>query len=592
MATGLGRPMPGADAVPFYMHTDPALDHGWLRDCPEFAPLAQSAYNERLAEVYVRDALAVHPWRTADPGSAVLIYVPLWEVVSFNVGDCNGTTHHERMARAATALRKSELFVRHDGHGPVHADPRVARHAGFNHLIVSSGCIEKGARLEARLSRRLAGILRAAIVGRDRAYSSFYAASAVGRCTIEVPYVSNPHARAAYMNRRRLEATAVPSAIVSAAALAPAAASARSVGVGGGGSGGGRRKWLLSFMGSLDVCCPPGKEIRRAMHKLVTLPSNESVQVLHFARAAGRPLPGRTPEEQTARYSAAGEQMASSRFCLIPAGDNEVSSRLYSAMSAGCLPVVVANQLSGAFSSRVAYSSFWVRVEQSTFIANPRALLARLRAMPQSEVAERRSRMLRFVPDVTYEQTPRGHASDRAAAAAPPSGKPLPSIMRSGRERLVSSRLVSSRLVSNLLRAAETGCLMGTPTPTTGVYPPWHKYAGDDRWGLNCSCTQKAPTFFWGPKQSGSHANRAKLWTRGRVPTEVCRCLHCATLCPEDEANVGAGASDAAGGSTKGVAVKHGGAAALGPGAAHKEKHGRLAKPRDMLAERDRAIER
>ena len=54
----------GPSRVPFYMHTDPALDHGWLRHCPGFALLARSAYNERLAEVYVRDALAVHPWRT------------------------------------------------------------------------------------------------------------------------------------------------------------------------------------------------------------------------------------------------------------------------------------------------------------------------------------------------------------------------------------------------------------------------------------------------------------------------------------------------------------------------------------------------
>ena len=62
--------------------------------------------------------------------------------------------------------------------------------------------------------------------------------------------------------------------------------------------------------------------------------------------------------------------MAASRFCLVPAGDNEVSSRLYSAMSAGCVPVVIANQLSGAFASQIPYSRFWIRVEQSTFMAN------------------------------------------------------------------------------------------------------------------------------------------------------------------------------------------------------------------------------
>ena len=583
------------------MHTDPALDHGWLRHCPGFALLARSAYNERLAEVYVRDALAVHPWRTDDPAQATIFYVPLWEVVSFNVADCNGTTHQERMSRAAVVLRQSKHFARRSG--LVHADPRVTRHPGFNHLVVSSGCIEKGNRLEARLTRKLAGLLRASIVGRDRAYSSFYAASGVGRCTIEVPYVSNPFARIASSQRHRANATAPATA---AGTYLDAAASATTASARGAG---GRRKWLVSFMGSLDVCCPPGKEIRNAMRQLLALPHNESVQVLHFARAAGRPLPGRTPEEQTARYLAAGDQMRSSRFCLIPAGDNEVSSRLYSAMSAGCVPVVIANQLSGAFASRVPYSRFWLRVEQSAFIASPLALLARLRAIPQAEVAERRSRMLKYVPDVTYDQWPRaGRADDENHATAAQSTSQLaPSHPR-------AERLAPSRLVTNLLRAAESGCLLGTPTSATDIYPRWHKYASDDRWGVNCSCTASAPTFFWGPKQSGSHANRAKLWTRGRVPTEVCRCLHCATLCPLAEREgashapgkavetAGRAAEGKASAAGNGVQPRHGQRVASKPKPAKATKpkaskakagspvKGRLSKPRDMLAERERFL--
>ena len=71
---------------------------------------------------------------------------------------------------------------------------------------------------------------------------------------------------------------------------------------------------------------------------------NATVRIDHVERAYGRDRPGTTPEEQIGHYRAAGLQMASSRFCLVPAGDNEVSSRLYSAMAAGCIPVVVANR--------------------------------------------------------------------------------------------------------------------------------------------------------------------------------------------------------------------------------------------------------
>ena len=508
-----------AARLPFFMYTSHALDHGWLRHCAGFEGLRRSAYNERLAEVYIRDALASHPWRTMNAELAKIVYVPLWEVVSFNIGECNGTTHESRMATAAAALKASPLFANSGGtsltagsSGPTTSTGgsssgspsarRPRRKAGFVHLLVSTGCIEKGKRLIERLSRPLSMLLRASIVGRDRAYSPFYASSAVGRCTIEVPYVANPYARLTHA--RTLRRNASSDAAVPATPLRPNATSIASAKTHTPLAR--RRRFLLSFMGSLDVCCEPGLSIRRAMRRFIELGVNESTMVVHVAREAGRPLPGKTPEEQHARYRAAGELMANSRFCLIPAGDNEVSSRLYSAMAAGCVPVVVANQLSGAFASRVPYGRFWLRVEQQTFISQPLQLLARLRAIPSTDVAERRSRMLRYVADVTYNQP-----LDLGLSAR--QGSP-------------------SRAASNLLVAAHEGCLVGTKTQVTGVYPSTHKYAADDRWGLNCSCTKAPPRFFWGPPHSASLAVRQKLWTRGRVPTEVCRCLHCATLCP------------------------------------------------------------
>ena len=138
--------------IPYFVYTDRALDHGWLRHCDGFDALRRSAYNERFAEVYVRDALMTHSWRTDDPTKALLVFVPIWEIVSFNVGECNGTTHTDRMAAAAAALKRSPLFKQASGRqsGKVHSKP------GFNHMMVSSGCIEKGKRLSDRLGRPLA----------------------------------------------------------------------------------------------------------------------------------------------------------------------------------------------------------------------------------------------------------------------------------------------------------------------------------------------------------------------------------------------------------------------------------------------------
>ena len=283
-------------------------------------------------------------------------------------------------------------------------------------------------------------------------------------------------------------------------------------------------------------------------------------------------------------------------------------------MAAGCLPVVVANQLAGAFASRVPYARFWLRVEQQTFIENPRALIERLRAMPASEVAERRARMLRHLADVAYqlEQTggmhrprlepeavgmPRARGVAEAEAAIPrptPGGEGasedgtararllalargleqglLTSVEYADRRARVLDDLVAvrrlgeqtppalpsrtaegapgrgaSRLATNFLRAVDEGCLQGAATSVLGHYPARHPYAADDKWGLNCSCLLTPPSFFWcaGQRCTGEAA-RMKLWTRGRVPTEACRCLHCATLCPTDEETASALAKKAA----------------------------------------------
>ena len=85
-------------------------------------------------------------------------------------------------------------------------------------------------------------------------------------------------------------------------------------------------------------------------------------------------------------------EMADALFCLIPAGDSAITDRLYAAIASGCLPVVLADQLQGAFPARAVYDSFWVRVPMRDFIRRPEHLLTLLRAMPQDEVARRQQR--------------------------------------------------------------------------------------------------------------------------------------------------------------------------------------------------------
>jgi len=360
-------------------------------------------------------------------------------VTSFRIGDCNGTTHPGRMLRAANALRASPYYAARS--------PK-----GFDHFVVSTGCIEDNKRAAERFGGPLSTALSHAIVGRDRAYNAFYKASAVGRCTIETPYAANSAL-----------------AVMSPPTAAP-------------------RRWLLSFHGSLNVCCEPGKSVRQAARALVGA-SNDTL-VVHVTRSH---IEARSQEEQQALYRAQARAMRQSRFCLVPAGDNEVSSRLYSAIAAGCVPVVIANQLSGAFASHVPYHQLWLRVEESAFRAAPYALLGRLRALTDSQLQARRAQMRAYAADVLYD-VPR------------------------------------SRVAHNFLRVATTGCVRATPTSLLAIYPPSHKYSHDRNYGVNCSCVRRPPRFWW---HAANHP-RQLYSGRGRVPTELCRCLHCATLCPHE----------------------------------------------------------
>jgi hypothetical protein len=101
----------------------------------------------------------------------------------------------------------------------------------------------------------------------------------------------------------------------------------------------------------------------------------------------------------------AGHAMARSIFCLIPAGDTYISSRLYSAIGAGCLPVILGDPILrvAAFASRVNYSSFAVMVSEELFVRQPHMLVPLLRSMPRAEVRRRQQALAEARPQIIFE---------------------------------------------------------------------------------------------------------------------------------------------------------------------------------------------
>ena len=95
--------------------------------------------------------------------------------------------------------------------------------------------------------------------------------------------------------------------------------------------------------------------------------------------------------------------MAQSVWCLIPAGDSAITDRLYAAIAAGCLPIVLADELKGAFATRANYETFWMRVSMKSFISRPEQLLARLRSISPAEVQRRQQRLESHRADLIYD---------------------------------------------------------------------------------------------------------------------------------------------------------------------------------------------
>ena len=423
----------------FYMYSTPALDHSWMRQCPGFAVLRHSVNDSNTAEVGVHkvrtlilyfpdkkcertsvllacQVLHRHPSRTLDPSSATLFYVPIFEYSSYYIGDCNGTTHRGRMEKAAAALRSSASY---------------AAHGGADHFFATSAWSISGSSLS--LSARMAPLSNALSCGSAGRYKTFPShgpfSSAVAACTFELPYQANLASSRLY--RSPSDPRALP------------------------------RTNLLHFAGALDVCCT-GRAIRCAIAPLYAAAASGELsdvivrpiiptslkgkpctsKALNLAAAAiknrtahagggGGRSGGKGGGSSFAAAAAAAaappgrrlayiwrwavnnsdvdlmaREMATTVFCLSPAGDNCVSARFFSAVAAGCLPVVICDHLAGAFPSAVAYESFWIKYKQSQWTSDPLSLLRRLREMPASEILRRQKAMEHYRSDILYDAPP------------------------------------------------------------------------------------------------------------------------------------------------------------------------------------------
>lgn len=80
------------------------------------------------------------------------------------------------------------------------------------------------------------------------------------------------------------------------------------------------------------------------------------------------------PSFQRTQHEHASD-MLQAVFCLVFSGDTRTSAALFAALSAGCVPVIISDEISLPFPWRVPYDEFTITVRENTFASQPNAVL-------------------------------------------------------------------------------------------------------------------------------------------------------------------------------------------------------------------------
>ena len=104
---------------------------------------------------------------------------------------------------------------------------------------------------------------------------------------------------------------------------------------------------------------------------------------------------GAVSSRRAAESGGYAEGMLSSTFCWVPRGDNPTSRRIFDAVAAGCIPVVVSDDIARYLPFRwaVDWRAMILQVPEAIFARDPRGVAAAVLALPDAVVDALRERM-------------------------------------------------------------------------------------------------------------------------------------------------------------------------------------------------------
>lgn len=95
------------------------------------------------------------------------------------------------------------------------------------------------------------------------------------------------------------------------------------------------------------------------------------------------------------------EEMMRGKFCFVPSiEDGPTSRRFFDAVVAGCLPIVIGDDIDKELPLRdvILYPSFWFRIPESTWINDPVGVVQMISNVPADVITKRQENMDMFTP--------------------------------------------------------------------------------------------------------------------------------------------------------------------------------------------------
>ena len=160
---------------------------------------------------------------------------------------------------------------------------------------------------------------------------------------------------------------------------------------------------------------PKGHERTTLLFARYHLPRS-SIDTRNVRRILMRALagqPGVVIEAATAARNASYQphgqylrRMLRSTFCLAPRGDTASSRRVYESIAAGCIPVIIADDLALPFATRLRYEDFTLRFKEREALAKPLAVLQQLRSLPPQRIRRMQRALLKARPSFLWHTDP------------------------------------------------------------------------------------------------------------------------------------------------------------------------------------------